>query len=56
MNPIVISRVSKNRENEHFRSKFQYAVLEKWILEIFEDLFTMILFTKMTNIEDQTKN
>ena len=29
MNLIVIRRVSENSDNERFRSKFQYDVLEK---------------------------
>ena len=36
---IVILRVNKNRDNKRFTSKFQRAVLEKWIFENFRGTF-----------------
>ena len=36
---IVIWRVTWNRDNKSFRSKVQYAVLEKWIYENFRGPF-----------------
>ena len=36
---IVIWRVGSNEENERFRSKFEYVVLEKWIFENFRGPF-----------------
>ena len=39
MNIIVIWRISLNRDYKRFRSKFQYAVFEKWIFENFRGPF-----------------
>ena len=39
MNLIVIRRVSENSDNERFRSKFQYDVLEKWFFFYFRGPF-----------------
>ena len=43
-------------DNKHLRSKLEYAVLEKWILKIFEDIFTMTQLTEIIDIYDKSKN
>ena len=57
INLIVIWRLTvlEKKHNKRFISKFEYAVLEKWIYETFWGPFTMTLFTETNYIYDQTK-